>query len=221
MKTVSNLIRLVICLLVVLNLFTQPSIAYACSCVADITIPENFAIHDAVFAGKVVRIVDNYSPFYSTADHILYRLDQPSYFFYKFVRNDEKRLGFSIFFKVTNSWKGIESTYVSVNTGRGGGDCGYSFSQNKEYLIYAGYGYGIPGNYWVTSICSGNSIFTHDLEDLKYLNTKPSLSLKYSIPVFWTENDSITLSLLTLFGVALVLLQKNIRNNKKKTSSDK
>src|SRR5688500_12542443 len=128
-----NRIRVAVCLAILFALLAPPSPAMACSCVADVTIPDNFAQHEAVFSGKVVRIVDNYVPIFSTIDYIMYKLGYPSYFFHE----DEKRLGYSVFFKVTNSWKGVGETFVDVNTGRGGGDCGYSFAVDVGYLVYA------------------------------------------------------------------------------------
>jgi len=191
MKT-SNQIRVAVCVVILFTLLAHPSPAHACSCVADVTIPDNFAQHDAVFTGKVIRIVDNYSPIFSTFDYILYKLGRPNYFFDQFVRNDEKRLNFSVFFKILNSWKGLEKTFVEVNTGRRGGDCGYSFVSGQEYLVYTNHAYGIPDNYWVTGICSRNAILSDATEDLNYLNSLPELPLKFAVPIPWAEKDTIT-----------------------------
>ena len=55
-------------------IFALPSSAGACSCEADVTIPNNFALHEAVFTGIVVRIVDNYVPIFSTLDSMMHKL---------------------------------------------------------------------------------------------------------------------------------------------------
>lgn len=210
MKT-SNRIRVAVCLAILFTLLTRPSLAKACSCVADVTISNNFSWHDAIFTGKVIRIVDNYFPYFSTADYILYKLGYPNYFFSRFARNAEKRLGFSVFFKVLKSWKGVEKTFVEVNTGRGGGDCGYSFVSGQEYLIYASHAYGKPGNYWVTGICSRNAILHDATEDLTYLNSFPELTQDFAISILWTENDSITFMLATII-LGIVVFVKQRRN---------
>ena len=214
MKT-SNQIRVVVCVVILFTLLAHPSRARACSCVADVTIPDNFAQHAAVFTGKAIRVVDNYSPIFSTFDYILYKLGRPNYFFDQFVRNDEKRLDFSVFFKVLNSWEGLEKTFVEVNTGRGGGDCGYSFAANTEYLIYANHAYGIPDNYWVTGICGRTSELAFAAEDLDYLNTFPTLPLKSTLPIMLTEKDVIILSLPFLIIVGVFVFIKVSRKNKR------
>lgn len=211
-----NHFRLVLCIGILFSLLAHPSSAKACSCVADVTIPDNFAMHDAVFTGKVVRIVDNYAPIFSTLDYLIYKLGYPSYFFRHFIENDERRLGFSIFFKVINSWKGLDASFIEVSTGRGTGDCGYSFLTHEEYLIYLSHAYGIPGNDWVTSICSGNSILSAtSTEELNYLNTFPILPLKTTIPTLWTEKDTI-ISALLLIPIASIIFIKRRRQLQKR-----
>lgn len=190
-----------VCLAIFFSLFGNPGTASACSCAGGITISNNFAIHDAVFAGKVLRITDNYSPVFSTLDRILGIFGKPGFFFWYFLdTNQDNRIGFSIFLNVIDSWKGVRSNYVEVSTGRGGSDCGYEFQNGQEYLVYASYAYGVPGNYWVTSICSGNSLLGNNLADLDYLDSKPTLSLQNSIPKLWTGQDLIILLLSVLTG---------------------
>ena len=172
---------------------------------------EEFARQDAIFTGKVVRIADNYFPYFSKIDHLLYKLGfQHSLYSYRF-RDYERWYGFIIFFKVINSWKGVEKTYIKVNIGRGGGDCGYSFEMDKEYLIYASHAYGIPGNYWVTGICSRNAILHNASEDLKYLNSLPELPLKFALPIPWAEKDSITLVFVIIFVGVIVFAIRRLR----------
>jgi|SRR5688572_29763691 len=206
-------VRIAVCTAILFTLLAHTSPAKACSCVADVTLHNNFASHDAVFTGKVVRIVDNYAPYFSTVDYILYRLGYSFYFFDHFVHNDARRLGFGVFFKVINSWKGVEKSFVEVNTGRGGGDCGYTFEMGKEYLVYASYAYGIPDNYWVTGICSRNATLPDATEDLNYLNSLPQLSPKFALPIPWAEKDTITfvLAMVIIGAVAFARRRGRIR----------
>jgi hypothetical protein len=207
-------IRILIYLAVLLTLFADPAPAKACSCMADVTIADNFATQDAAFTGRAVRIVDNYAPPYSSADFLLDKLGSSDTFFTYFIHNNRRDLGFSVFFKVFDSWKGIGTSYIEVNTGRGDGDCGYSFRLKREYLIYANRAYGIPGNYWVTSTCSGNSPLSVSTEDLSYLNTFPMLPLKSTLPILWTERDTV-ISALLLTPIAAIIGIKRRRLQKR------
>ncbi len=40
-------------------------------------------------------------------------------------------------FDVKKSWKGLSKQSIVVQTGHGGGDCGYDFSVDAEYLVWA------------------------------------------------------------------------------------
>ena len=201
-------IQLTICVAILFTLLSHPSPVSACSCIMTDSPAEEFARQDAVFTGKVIRIPDNYIPYFFTVDYILYELGRPNYFFDQFIRNDEKRLNFIIFFKVINSWKGVKETLVEVNTGRGGGDCGYSFINGQEYLIYANHAYGIPDNYWVTGICSRNAVLPDASEDLNYVKALPELPLKFALPILWVEKDSITLVVIIIVGVIVFAMRR-------------
>jgi hypothetical protein len=221
MKTYANFIRLFTCSCLLFALFAYPKKAYACSCPSPGSPAEEFSQHSAVFTGTVIRIADNYSPLFSNIDYILFsQFGKPSFFFRYFDNNHKtNQIGFSIFFKIISSWKGVETTNVEVSTGRGDADCGDTFLTGEEYLIYANYAYGIPGNYWITGICSRNSILTTNLEDMNYLSTKSTLPLKPSIPKFWTTQELIILSLLSI-PILVVIGIRKIRKNKKQGSSE-
>ena len=195
-------IRIAVCLCIFFNLFFHPLPVSACSCVERGTLFAEFSQHDAIFTGKVLRIVDNYTPIYSTVDDILIKLGFSPYFFYK----GGKLWGYSVFFNVIESWKGVQTTIVQVDTGYGMGDCGYSFRPDREYLIYASHAYGVVDDYWVTSICSRKADLKAANEDLNYLNSKRSLSLRYFLPILWTEKDSIVLALISLPFICVVIL---------------
>jgi hypothetical protein len=211
-------IRLMICVAILFTLLARPSLVGACSCIAGVTVAEEFARDDAVFTGKVIRIVDHYAPVFASLDYIMSKLGYPNYFFYHFVHNDERRLGFSVFFKVINSWKGVEKTLAEVNTGRGGGDCGYQFIVGEEYLVYANPAYGIPDNYWVTGICTRTTALSNAKEDLNYLTSIPTIPLQFSIPIPWVDEDWIFF-LLSLMVLGLIILTRRRIQIRKQTKT--
>ena len=173
----TNMIRFFVFAVILFALFAHPKLASACSCVMPDAPAEEFAQSDAVFTGKVIRMVDNYFPVLATLDRILNGVGLQSYFF----NRNGKYWGYSVYFAVRDSWKGITETIVEANTGYGGGDCGYSFVVGNDYLVYAHLGYGKPDGYWVTGNCSRNSELASATEDLTYLNTLPKLPLRPSL----------------------------------------
>ena len=60
------------------------------------------------------------------------------------------------------------SGIVSVDTGMGGGDCGYAFQQGETYLIYAR---GDKAGRYSTGICDRTRRISEAAEDLDYLRT--------------------------------------------------
>jgi hypothetical protein len=195
-------------------IFVDPSPAGACSCIIPGSSAEEFTERDAIFTGKVIRVADNYAPYFSTIDYVLYKLGSRHSLLGYFFLNYERLYGFDVFFKVLNSWKGVDKTFVKVNTGRGGGDCGYSFILDQEYLVYASYAYGIPNNYWVTSICSRNAILPKATEDLNYLSTLPEMKLRFTAPIPWADRETITVVLaMAILGIFIFVRQH--RKNRK------
>jgi len=55
-------------------------------------------------------------------------------------------------------FRGLQKDHITVLTGNGGGDCGYVFYPDREYLVIADAG---PNGMFFTSICSG----TNSVED--------------------------------------------------------
>jgi hypothetical protein len=47
-----------------------------------------------------------------------------------------REYGMRITFEVDRVWKGGHSSSISLETGRGGGDCGYEFVLGQRYLVY-------------------------------------------------------------------------------------
>ena len=73
-------------------------------------------------------------------------------------------------FKVLESWRGDVSNVVEIKTGMGGGDCGYSFRERQNYLVYAH----ARGGGLITSICSRTRPLSQAAEDVAYLKTAAS-----------------------------------------------
>jgi hypothetical protein len=148
----------------------RPSPAYACSCVPPQPPADAFSQSDAVFTGRVTGrqtpiIIPVLTP-------LLARL-LPNLFFYHSLR-------YSL--AVTDSWKGADTTQVTVVTGLGGGDCGYSFETGKEYLVYAHQ----SGNNWTTNICTRTDLAASPgtADDFTYLATQSTLPLTTPFPWF-------------------------------------
>jgi len=59
----------------------------------------------------------------------------------------------NVSFDEVTVYKGKPQEHISVITGSGMGDCGYSFEIGHEYLVYAIESTGV----WSTSLCSGTS----------------------------------------------------------------
>ncbi|HEY0462219.1 MAG TPA: hypothetical protein VGC97_24005 [Pyrinomonadaceae bacterium] len=89
------------------------------------------------------------------------------------ITRDPEKFYVKVKFKVEKSWKNQIESEVVIQTGEGGGDCGYPFNIGQKYLVYA---YG-DKNSLGTNICQRTSPFE---TDLKYLNKikKPKLLKK-------------------------------------------
>ena len=198
--TLAKYIRSLVCMGLLLGLFAQPKPASACSCAVTGLPDQEFKKFNAVFTGRVVRIVDEYMPVFSAFDSILRALGQPPYFWTKSGRF----VGYRVSFRVNQSWKGITERTVAVDTGYGMGDCGYSFTVNNDYLVYASFPYGMPANYWVTSICSRSTEISAAAQDLKYLNTVPNLSLQSSLQNIRIIFSQIVLALALIFPTLMI-----------------
>ena len=61
---------------------------------------------------------------------------------------------------------------IEILTGRGGGDCGYSFQSGVDYIIYA---YKNSEGRLETGICSRTRPLTQAAEDLAYLRAVPQV----------------------------------------------
>jgi len=89
----------------------KPSTTFACKCVKPLGVKEELSRSDQVFSGKVLSIKDE-----------------------KGSNGNIKKV---VLFKVSQTWKGSKVAKIKIITGQGGGDCGYSFQKNHDYLVYA------------------------------------------------------------------------------------
>jgi hypothetical protein len=73
--------------------------------------------------------------------------------------------------QIERNYRGQEATStLEVVTGEGGGDCGFSFEEGKQYLVYA-YPHAASGKLY-TGICQRTRLLSGADEDLEYLANK-------------------------------------------------
>lgn len=123
-----------------------PSKAHACSCVTGAPLCQTFWETPLVVSGTVLEIED-----------------APG----KDDRARQFLQGRIVRLRVTHAWRGEASGIIEINTGRGGGDCGYRFVKGEDYLVYAN---GSPGRY-TTGICNRTRRLSEAAEDLAYFAT--------------------------------------------------
>ena len=115
----------ILCLLLAVAVQTA---ALSCSCGPRPAVQEAFAEADAVFAGRCISA--------------------------KLLSERDKDFPFErcqFIFEVTRTWKGAaEKKQITVETGVGGGDCGYQFTIGASYILYCNDANGVLA----TGICS-------------------------------------------------------------------
>ena len=115
----------ILCLLLAVAIQTA---ALSCSCGPRPAVAEAFAEADAVFAGRCISA--------------------------KLLPGGDKDFPFErcqFIFEVTRTWKGTaEKKQITVETGVGGGDCGYQFAIGSFYILYCNEGDGVLH----TNICA-------------------------------------------------------------------
>ncbi|WP_342598344.1 hypothetical protein MHB48_12260 [Psychrobacillus sp. FSL H8-0483] len=93
----------------------SPINSFACSCMQPDTAQAELDRSAAVFSGKVVDMVDvnKNNSIQSSADPI------------------------AVLFEVKETWKGLDQTQVIIYTERDSASCGYEFTLDQQYLVYA------------------------------------------------------------------------------------
>lgn len=135
--------RISLVVLIVGSLFVSlPRGAFACSCMMPPEPKAALDMADAVFAGKVVSIVDRKSvQWFDSTDSLL------------------------VTFQVTTVWKGDAKPALSISTARDGAACGYSFHPGRDYMVYANEFEGALSS----TICSRTALLMDAGSDLLFL----------------------------------------------------
>ncbi len=90
-----------------------------------------------------------------------------------------------------------------IKTGLGGGDCGYKFIENEEYLVYGYIRDGISR----TNICTGTKLLTAAKEDLKFLGVGRSTDINPNNQpdIRVTIKKIMDIITFSLFGISLLI----------------
>lgn len=128
---------------VLLILNFNPSYSQACSCAEPAPVEEELERKTAVFSGKVtdISIPNNRSSTWSSADPV------------------------NVTLEVFEVWKGEVEETVTIQTVRDEASCGYHFSQDKEYIVFA---YGSPDKLQ-TGLCERTKLLRGASEELAIL----------------------------------------------------
>lgn len=167
MSTRFRLLLRLLAAAVLVGLFSHPGPAAACSCIMPPQPSQAFNDAAAVFAGTVTSINNpSQVPLLpQLIDTWASWTHSPAAFSFYNRR---------VTFAVTDSWKGVTTSTVTLKTGQGDADCGYLFARGRQYVVYA---YDFQGAGLETNICTRTSDAGHAAADLNYLNTLPRLPL--------------------------------------------
>jgi len=138
------------CFFLFVFLVASPVFVEACSCMSSGPPCQSFWNTDVVFSGQVTEIKDNPVKPASDGDNK----------FASMFRTKTVRLA------VNESFRGSEEKTVEIETGRGGGDCGFAFENGQSYLVYA-YRNKETGKLG-TGICTRTQLLSSAGEDLEY-----------------------------------------------------
>ena len=199
---ITNLTRAAICLAMLVILFASPAPVKACLCGDGYAPAEVFMDADAVFAGKVITVSDGYSPVIVFLDRILVRLNLSPF------SSNLPKIG--VTFRVSQSWKGVSTTNVTVGRSFGSDCSNDQFTPGADFLVYARQWNSTNPALEVTR-CSRVIGLSHATEDLYYLNTLPTLPLT---PVYGYSGMYMAGAVLFLMMVLLLIFIILIRRRK-------
>lgn len=137
-------------ILLLVLLVASSVVARACSCLPRGPACQSFWTTDSVFVGTVLTIEPITVPMNMGSSMLMQQL---------VVR-----------FRVNKAYSGNPGTEVAVQTGLGGGDCGYHFDPGHAYLVY---GHKSNGTLY-TGICSGTQPIEQAGAALTWLDSLPS-----------------------------------------------
>ena len=163
---------IIILLGIVFSLILFVDLVDACSCISDVSVEEAFQQSDVIFIGKVIKI-DKPLLTISSSDPM------------------------DIQFTLSKSYKGDLEEIIQVQTALDSSSCGFPFSENTDYLVYANL---VNGKYQ-TGLCSRNTDLENAQEDLIVLD-----NLGTRKPTVKNENSNNKLDLTQALVMALLLL---------------
>jgi hypothetical protein len=118
---------------------------------------------------------------------------------------------------IDSSFRGVEGAEVEVQTGMGGGDCGFGFVQTQQYLVYA---YEHDGKL-STGICTRTRPIARAAEDLSYIQelatAKPGATISGEV-VRYRLNEKSLLENQPLVGITVTIngqTKREIKTNAK------
>ena len=166
-----------------------PNTSYACDCSKPDNVTEEVDRHTAVFSGKVIEMVDKNagSQMQSSADLI------------------------AVLFEVEESWKGINQTQVIVYTERSSASCGYEFSLENKYLVYAK---DIDGELKVSN-CSRTTPLSFADEDIAELGKGEKPTEQVALSIDDQTPPYMLIYIISIVGLLLLVSAFLIRRYKK------
>lgn len=179
----NNTVKFMILVITFISLLNySPTTSYACSCVEPNSVKDEVERSSVVFSGEAIEIADKNKR--------------------KSLQSSNDPIG--VLFEVDESWKGVNQTQVVVYTERSEASCGYEFSLNNEYLVYA---QEIDGTI-KASYCSKTSLLTLAGQDLIELGIgeKPTEQVSIDLDVNEGDEDSTNNNLLYITSLIVVLL---------------
>jgi hypothetical protein len=159
----TSIITLIVLVSMLLNLFTVPEEAYACSCAYQPDPKKALEAAHIVFAGKVLDVKE---------DVWVDPKEGSVYGWRKAVR-----------FEVNQVWKGVDQKEFIVLTNAGGESaCGFDFEIGKSYLVYSYKNNRADKDEWETGTCSRTNLLSAAKPDLEQIGQgqKPSVKVDLS-----------------------------------------
>lgn len=189
--------------ILLLALFLNGQTANA-SCAKPGTPEEELQRSDAVFTGSVVYISSANALWMDGVAKALITMGFNSLDFH-----EEIFVGRKIVFEVDRSWKGVNTSSVTIRTGYNSwNSSSYPFEIGSYYLVYASHAYGEPDKYLLASLCNRTQGSPNNSEDIAYLKTVPVLDLQYFPAIIRTIDGSLVAAVIVLLGFIYIICRK-------------
>ena len=154
--------RSALALVVAVVLFTA-SEAAACSCARPKSAQESLLQYDVVFVGRVKSVRRTWPLVLTIGKSVV---GQFSEWLGGSGYDPTDADGVRVTVELSETFKGDASSKVTIRTGFGGGDCGYDFSVDDTYLVYASRS---ERGVLTANICSRTGLTQDRAEDLRTL----------------------------------------------------